>query len=463
MALHVREDSVHRALLPPVGEGRVDSAVLFELTALHDSPTKLISFVAWLETAQTLLTITKDQATVYFKKFRELIGKAQGPLENRTSVDLYQFALFLFVQQYNAFRDLPRPNPRGDERMGSSMFAFFHKHMMEMLYLLSGHTLGRISREQCEMLQIFLTNDLASPVGTALTETFPFWKRNAFSLESVADVGRWMISKLAPAPRGRVAEAGGPLSHAIPIPEIPVGTPRQLPLQNLNAQVVMRTVSDVANVDELKISDCTGSHFYILAPLKASTITNCTDTTIFVGAVKRGIAVSKCRNVVIIATTAGIRVSECTECTFFLCTNTPPNLGDGNSRLTLAPFNTSYPLLEAHMATAEVNTHSNCWDSPVAEDKQCAVLLPPARFFPFTIPFSMDGPTRTNPCELPANYAKALRAKQEAFFSLRQTINAIRTDDARKQLNRAIQTKFKEWLTSTGHMRQLDIAALEVH
>ena len=65
-------------------------------------------------------------------------------------------------------------------------------------------------------------------------------------------------------------------------------------------------------------------------------------------------------------------------------------------------------------------------------------------------------------CELPAEYAAALRRASQRLEDFRAELDALDTSVSLKQeLQRTLQANFKEWLQRSGNLRQLhDLVAI---
>ena len=65
-------------------------------------------------------------------------------------------------------------------------------------------------------------------------------------------------------------------------------------------------------------------------------------------------------------------------------------------------------------------------------------------------------------CELPAEYAAALRRSSRRLDDFRAEVEALDTSASLKQeLQRTLQANFKEWLQRSGNLRQLhDLMAI---
>ena len=104
-------------------------------------------------------------------------------------------------------------------------------------------------------------------------------------------------------------------------------------------------------------------------------------------------------------------------------------------------------------------------------------LLPAEKFAPFIVPFrggdgdgdgdggssSSSSSTQANPFSVPEAYVRALDQKVKSVASLRAAMrDAGLDDDQKRELQATIQAYFKEWLLTSGSMRQVyDLARIE--
>ncbi len=203
----------------------------------------------------------------------------------------------------------------------------------------------------------------------------------------------------------------------------------------------------------LQLIDCHSCYVYALAPVRGVELLGCVGCTVVVGAASRVVSVAHCAHVKLVATCQALRLSNCLDCTFQLCVNSPPLLMGENHRVHLAPFGTIYEGLTRHMSAARVlpQLHANFWDAPVSPTRPLALggagaadvpaepacaLLPPARFLPFHVPMDIPptaarGEGAAPVCELPAEYAAALVGHVQRML------------------------RFRDWLQRTGNLRQV--------
>eukprot|EP00898_Chlorokybus_atmophyticus_P006070 jgi/Chlat1/6464/Chrsp45S05975 len=252
---------------------------------------------------------------------------------------------------------------------------------------------------------------------------------------------------------------------------------------------VMRTsaVKDDKDVegDSLRVADCHDSVIYVLAPLRYASVSGCTDCTILIGAVGKALKVEHCERVQLIVACRRIRISNCRESSFFLGVKLRPLLLGDNRHLEVAPYNTFYPQLGQHLVDVGLDPSVNNWDRPVGlvrapqendmdegetvdgVSKRELSLLSPEKFLPFVVPFRpkepFENPTLANPYTLPVAYAAALESKIKAVADLRQAVRDANLEEGRRRdLQNVIQLHFKDWLQTSGNLRQVyDLARIE--
>ena len=179
-------------------------------------------------------------------------------------------------------------------------------------------------------------------------------------------------------------------------------------------------------------------------------------------------------------------------------------------RNRVAPYNTFYEELDAHLRRAGLSgKQCDAWDRPVviasgvggggggasgsgpgssggsggggsrggSNESSVVDLLPAEKFAPFIVPFrggdgdgdgdggssSSSSSTQANPFSVPEAYVRALDQKVRSVASLRAAMrDAGLDDDQKRELQATIQAYFKEWLLTSGSMRQVyDLARIE--
>ncbi|XP_067650702.1 TBCC domain-containing protein 1-like isoform X1 [Haliotis asinina] len=236
------------------------------------------------------------------------------------------------------------------------------------------------------------------------------------------------------------------------------------------SQVSKETIARSSNTLELssvKIHRSHHSYLYLLSPLRSVTIEKCRNTTVVLGPVETCVHLSNCENVTVIAICRSIMVSGCTLCTLHLLTPTRPMLLSGNDTILLAPYHTFYPQLEEHMSLVGISASLNQWDMPLCvgpdhrDETPVWEIMPVHEFFTFTVPFDMEGPTKSIPGGLASRYQKAVSQRHKEIDRWQKMVkDAGLTRDQRKEFQSLVETRFHVWLSEMGHKKELDSLVL---
>lgn len=246
-------------------------------------------------------------------------------------------------------------------------------------------------------------------------------------------------------------------------------------LDNLTRKTVLRTARDFDGPDTtpLLISNLRHCYVYILACLAEIKITECVDSIIVAG-VTRMVTLENCVGCTVISITRATKIQGCSHTIAHMCVNTRPVL-TLNSSLVLAPYNSFYSQLDAHIQQMGIKTalQENLWNQPTEVKRKQSVsvmvnrkaldekpvttytLMDPNDFSPFVVPFQLPGHTKANPVELPIEYTEALRRKTERINSLKSMIQAV-PDASKDQFRTVIEEKFREWLVQSGNIDQVN-------
>lgn len=213
---------------------------------------------------------------------------------------------------------------------------------------------------------------------------------------------------------------------------------------------------------DVRIRNCKEVYIYLLNGMDCVSIEGCSDCIIFIGAAYC-MSVTSCESVKIVSTSKFLRVTNVVDSTFYLCVNHQPALLGDNRGLRLAPLNAFYPCLEEHMKVCGVNASLNYWNEPFVildasyPPSTVANILPPEQLCPFAVPVhnnnnNNDGTTKKNPVALPKEYLEAVDEKAKSVDTLREL---VRQQQGNLDLERTVQHYFREWLISTGNIRQI--------
>jgi len=114
---------------------------------------------------------------------------------------------------------------------------------------------------------------------------------------------------------------------------------------------------------DLRVADCSDTHFYLLQPFEHAIIAACTDCTIVIGAVAGVLQVVDCERTIITSAARRVIVSNSCDVVNYIFTPSPPLLVGDNRGCQFAPYNTYYDglredLLATGLAAALRSTSS---------------------------------------------------------------------------------------------------------
>eukprot|EP01065_Artemidia_motanka_P024518 TRINITY_DN29325_c0_g1_i1.p1 TRINITY_DN29325_c0_g1~~TRINITY_DN29325_c0_g1_i1.p1 ORF type:complete len:536 (+),score=76.20 TRINITY_DN29325_c0_g1_i1:117-1724(+) len=215
----------------------------------------------------------------------------------------------------------------------------------------------------------------------------------------------------------------------------------------------------------VQISCCHQANIYILAPLKNVSIVGCTNTNVVLGAVQGVVTVEHCEKVRIVCAARQLRICKTQDSRIYTCVNTAVQSFSGNRHVEVAPYNGVYPALEDHLVAAGVNPSFNLWNDvsflcrEAAPNDSIVGPLRPELFSSLSIPLTTSGRTSRNPCSMPREYIAELKRKSTAASKacsvLRDVAAAQQDDDARVELSKAVNDRFRHWLQSSGNLRHV--------
>jgi len=372
-----------------------------------------------------------------------------------------------------------------------------HRHMKELLSIVAGSSTSvRISATQVNALGIVLMAPFSSDGrGRRLSQLLPWWRSGGHEAAAVADVAAWLQEAL-PAPQEPPHRSGAAASkspgHA-DSPQLDVSAAERsggIVLNQVYKTTLIRSALDLcpsaATQDEamasteqqwMRIQQCSECFIYITAPLSRVVISGCSNCTILIAAASL-VTVEACQSIKLTVGCRRIHVSNSVDSTLYILTNRHPILLGENHDLILAPFNALMSECLALWRRLRVDRSRNRWAEPlwISRSGNNVVLsgggetgvpgqsvMPPHNFFCITVPSHKPLPTsivasQANPCPLPPAYASALQSKHKQVLDLRKEIaetEAVSAGGNKQVLHRAIQAKFKEWLVSSGNMRQV--------
>ncbi|XP_063162893.1 TBCC domain-containing protein 1 [Candoia aspera] len=475
--------------------------------------------LAWLyfELFDSLVERTSEERLEWAEVISSCTTEEEAEKQrNRLFVDTLQFLLFLYIQQLNkvslrtSLLGDEWPNPRSKSYSGTKESAnqiknwndnyhhdFVENHLQDLLELLldpdqlsaSSHSKHNslVSPEAVRALSFLIEGSVNRNRTVHPLHELALWQplhaKSGFSklskAFSFAKFESWLRACLTGNPFGTTAclTSGRKLAWAQQVE----GTSKRAKIAcnthivpSVHRMIVMSQVykqtlakSSVTLEDtHVKIHHCCESFIYLLSPLRSVTIEKCRNSTFVLGPVQTVVHLHSCDNVRLVAVCHRLSLSSTTGCTLHILTPTRPLILLGNQAITFAPFHTHYPMLEDHMGRTGLATVPNNWDNPMLVckencDKGVFRLLPPSEFYPFVVPFEMEGDTTEIPGGLPPAYQKALSQREQRIRIWQKTVKeAGLTKNQRKTFQMLVENKFYEWLVHTGSRQQLDSLVL---
>ena len=226
---------------------------------------------------------------------------------------------------------------------------------------------------------------------------------------------------------------------------------------------------------DVHVANCHSSFIYLLSPFRFAVVQSCQNCTIVIGACRGVVSIERCEGCHIIVCGWQLRVANCVDIKISTSTLRSPLLLGDNRSLLFAPYPTQYPGLEDHLKKTGMlprRSGADCWDRPVdlANLSQNSFkLLDPVDFMPFTIPCALAGGDGTANADYglqpPKIYSDALQQKIDAVQQLRSLVrkknSEVSDGKGTSTLQAAVQKKFREWLRTSGNIRQVaDLIAL---
>lgn len=229
-----------------------------------------------------------------------------------------------------------------------------------------------------------------------------------------------------------------------------------------------------AEIEYLNIADCKDSTIYVTARIRYCLITGCESTTIILGGVSTICTTHNCEKVSVHVAAHCYKMENCIDTSAYLYCHIPPIITGDTRGIKLAPYN----VLHSHMASvlhgSQMTLDSNfvdVWAYPICctagmqndtlsrdafqeEQNTTYHFVHPSKFFPVVVPET--GPRGVAPqLVLPEVYDKAMKERQEEIRQVMNQLKGISNETAQRKAQERIQSCFKDWLQSTGKVRQL--------
>ncbi len=231
-------------------------------------------------------------------------------------------------------------------------------------------------------------------------------------------------------------------------------------LKNLSKCVTIKEASAVQNKN-IKIVQCEDSYIYINSNVKNIKIANCNNCTIFVAAVSKITSIDKCENCSICVATNLIKISNTLDSNIYSYTNTQPILFGDNRGVIMGPHNVFYNELPNYLKISKINI-----DSSYINNFSASILMHDGGennhstlnvkdFTQIVVPFKSGGNLSQNSIT-PKEYIDVVRDREQRVNNIKSFISGSNLqDEQEKALHVAIQGYFREWLVSSGNVKQM--------
>ncbi|KAL3819896.1 hypothetical protein ACJIZ3_005801 [Penstemon smallii] len=498
----VSSETLARVLGVPIEHSRLLIETISSV--LHDDSDPLVKAKNSKEFDEIGVNVFDLLVFLYIQSYKRLLPK--GHRDSAAVADVWPStsAFDGFLSALSPLQ-LVRSNSRkfmpslADEE--AHQLSYLHKHMGNILSLLADSAEGEgdeslvLSMDKFEHLGFLIYFGEKGSQGTTLSQSTPFFANSDPDMPAApvpaSQVLGWLLQTISStqehiADKALPEENGPSSSSDQDVTMTDIGTSSAKPASNLRGPSFIEGISKSSYVKQahelkgtsVKVLNCHESVIYILAPMRYATVYGCSDATIVLGAVGKAVRVEHCERVHLITAAKRICIANCRECVFFLGVNQQPLIVGDNHKLQVAPYNTFYSQLEEHMNQVGIDPNINRWDEPVAlgvvdphdslshpagvSDVQAesAMRLDPDQYTHFVIPNWLGseeaGSTKDNPFPLPDAYIASQQKNHKNLEEVKQILRETQLEENRKrEFSSALHACFKDWLYSSGNIRQL--------
>ncbi|KAK4532579.1 hypothetical protein CCYA_CCYA13G3436 [Cyanidiococcus yangmingshanensis] len=231
------------------------------------------------------------------------------------------------------------------------------------------------------------------------------------------------------------------------------------------SSIVKRVVhDDIQHVDIRGCQDC--SLDLIPQPtalLRIVSIRQSLGCTVFVGACDALTIVSSEKVTVLAAVRADVRIINSFDCNVFVfCKERPTVFGD-NRLVSIAPAGFSFPGIDLVLKAHGFQLERNRWNEPFDVEtggtppSTKVAILPPNLYWPPTLAWQGVGDITTSPWSVPSDYLEAYQQRYARAESTRRVFRErlAGTKGATRSVQQLVHQRFRDWLSSSGHMWQI--------
>eukprot|EP00743_Colponemidia_sp_Colp-15_P002590 GILK01002806.1.p1 GENE.GILK01002806.1~~GILK01002806.1.p1 ORF type:complete len:549 (+),score=31.95 GILK01002806.1:41-1687(+) len=389
---------------------------------------------------------------------------------------------------------LNSPRSRVQFRSGeeSHRLAFVRQNMRVLLRLVSSSPANEevsLTAEEFDVLGILVRGGDSSQDMRPLLSSFATFYSNPSLGFKVHEslIADWMLKHVA---WNETTYPSFPMSSLSPVKsprDFHVSTPREmsshkegqpLVLNGLVRDTILQSSTDLRGCD-VHIVNCAESVIYIAANSRFVSVLGCKDILVVVGAASGVVTVDFCERVTVTTACRCFRIGNSQDCSVNVACSMRPIIYGDSWGLVLGPHNAHYPQLRDQIQRAGLrltDTAVGNWTRPFIMTKTIAepapyqhytsfTLLEPDKFTPLAVPTleasdMMDTGSRPSARHellfLPAEYEVALKKQETAVLALQRLVEDSHMSEEQKKLAQHVtQGHFREWLVSSGNVRQL--------
>ncbi|CDF39954.1 unnamed protein product [Chondrus crispus] len=444
----------------PVLDGIVRKKTPTQLGAIVNSQSAIIASVQHAFQRETRLVANN------LKSLLLILASAYGVApENNSPIDTVSSETGIVmgggsiaVEHGTLSRESPQAKPRRSTSLGSSSEALMDDEASKF----PARNLP-ITKQMFEHLA-FLVTTTSGPAGSyrSIARVIPQWREWSSDVTvPLCDLTDMLTSALIRVPLQKEVDG---FSDVAEIRDLDKKTILRRSIPTTNAGI-----TDYPHAKEIRISNCSDSHFYLMSSFGRVSLIACHNCTLFVGACV-SLSLINCVNMRVHVIARVCRLTNCFDTHVYLCTNRSPQIVGENRGLLFAPYNAAFAKEEVdhYLAVMGIDPKANAWDSfyrPAhrsrsAADKTdpdltsaVASVLPPDLFLPFAVPVEkrktpsdedVDSKGKIHgseedhesdeansrmlfavPLPLPDAYSEQLKKKGSEVFNIRREIRAI--------------------------------------
>lgn len=219
-----------------------------------------------------------------------------------------------------------------------------------------------------------------------------------------------------------------------------------------------KTVTTKENLSgkSVKLTNCEDSCIFINSSINNLKIANCNNCTIFAAAVNKITSIDKCDNSNICIATNYLRISNSIESNFYIYSNHKPILFGDNRGISFGPHNVHYNTFDQVIKSSKLiinQANFLLWTNPIDLNQSTYFIKEVKDFQLMSTPFESNL-SQLSLCH--KDYLNVIKEREKQFNLIRNWIKEAKLDDEQsKGLHAAIQGYFRDWLVSSGNIKNI--------